>query len=168
MVRYPVILESDSNDTLLVSFPDFPEAHTFGDTPEAALAHARDALATIIGEYIRMRRPLPRPSPGRPVVELSPMMSMKAELHGTMVAQGITKAELARRLELRTPQVDRLLNLAHQSRLDQLEAAADALNASFDVSLQRRPPALRWRGALHETSGRRRAAAGPKTHKRRV
>src|SRR5205823_1125937 len=29
MLWYPVTVELDTNDTILVSFPDFPEAHTF-------------------------------------------------------------------------------------------------------------------------------------------
>jgi antitoxin HicB len=45
---YPVILERDDNDTLLVSFPDFPEAHTYGIDREEALTHAQDALASAI------------------------------------------------------------------------------------------------------------------------
>ena len=30
-MRYPLELKPDTNGTVLVSFPDFPEAHTFGD-----------------------------------------------------------------------------------------------------------------------------------------
>jgi hypothetical protein len=33
---YPVKLQRDDNDTILVSFPDFPEAHTCGDDVEEA------------------------------------------------------------------------------------------------------------------------------------
>ena len=31
---YPIKLKRDTNDTLLVSFPDFPEAHTWGEDKE--------------------------------------------------------------------------------------------------------------------------------------
>ena len=61
-MEYPVTLERDDNDTLLVSFPDFPEAHTFGDDREEALARAQDALATIIDAYIKERRAIPSAS----------------------------------------------------------------------------------------------------------
>jgi antitoxin HicB len=40
-----------------------------------------------------------------------------------MRAGKIGKAELARRLHCHLPQIDRLLDLNHASRLDQLEAA---------------------------------------------
>jgi len=71
-MEYPVTLERDDNGTVLVSFPDFPEAHTFGDTTEEALERAADALATVIEAYLADRRPIPRPSerPGSPRVRV--------------------------------------------------------------------------------------------------
>jgi len=62
---YPVLLTRDDNHTILVSFPDFPEARTFGDTNDEALEHAADALATVIDAYIKDRQPIPRPSARR-------------------------------------------------------------------------------------------------------
>jgi antitoxin HicB len=52
MLRYPVLLEPDSNGTVLVSFPDFPEAHTFGDDEHEALARAADLLHDVLADYI--------------------------------------------------------------------------------------------------------------------
>lgn len=43
------------------------------------------------------------------------------------------KAELTRRLGWHMPQVDRLLDLRHASRLDQIEAAAHALGRVVEV-----------------------------------
>jgi len=60
-MEYPVVLERDDNDTIHVSFPDFP-GHTFGDD-EAEALHARDALRTIIDAYLANGRALPEPSP---------------------------------------------------------------------------------------------------------
>ena len=48
---------------------------------------------------------------------------MKAELYRAFTATGIRKADLARRLGISRSNVDRLFDLKHQSRLDQLEAA---------------------------------------------
>ena len=52
-----------------------------------------------------------------------------------MTEQGVKKAELARRLGWHMPQVDRLFDLRHASRLDQLEAAARVLGHSLEVRL---------------------------------
>ena len=70
---YPVHLEPDDNGTILVSFPDFPDAHTFGTDRADALAHAADALATIVEAYRTDGRPIPAPSsrgPGDDTVSL--------------------------------------------------------------------------------------------------
>jgi len=44
MFNYPVVLTRDSNDAVQVTFPDVPEAVTFGDTEDEALLQAVDAL----------------------------------------------------------------------------------------------------------------------------
>ncbi len=49
---------------------------------------------------------------------------------------GVTKAELARRLGWHGPQVDRLLDLNHASRLDQIEAALAALGKRLQVTVR--------------------------------
>lgn len=133
---YPVRLSRDDNDTILVSFPDFPEAHTFGDTKEEALAHAVDALATIIDAYIKDRQPIPAPSRGSgPTVQLPALIASKVALYESMRAQKVNKAELARRLDLHPPQVDRLIAVHHASRIDQLEAAFEVLGKKLVVSV---------------------------------
>ncbi len=48
MLQYPAVLTDDDNGTILVTFPDFDDAVTYGDTREDALVHAADALETVI------------------------------------------------------------------------------------------------------------------------
>jgi len=52
-----------------------------------------------------------------------------------MRAGGINKSELARRLNRHLPQVDRLLDLRHDSRLDQLENAFRAIGKQLTVAV---------------------------------
>ena len=70
MIAYPVILTPDSNGTLLVTSPDFPELTSFGDTLEDALEWARGALLEAIAARINEGVPIPEPSTGRHMVEL--------------------------------------------------------------------------------------------------
>jgi antitoxin HicB len=135
MSRYPILLEQDDNDTVLVSFPDFPEAHTFGNTKEDALARAVDALETVIEAYVKDRRPIPKATATAEEigVDLPALVALKVELYESMREQKVSKAELARRLNVHMPQVDRLLNMKHGSKLDQLEAAARALGGRIEV-----------------------------------
>jgi len=136
MFCYPVILTLDDG-TVLVTFPDVPEAITFGANEDEALHHAVDALETALSFYVDARKPLPEPSvrPDLPSVRPSALESIKLAVYREMLAQGVRKAELARRLGWKAPQVDRLFDLGHASRLDQLEAAAKALGRHIDVTL---------------------------------
>ena len=130
MFTYPVRLEPDDNDTILVSFPDVPQAHTFGDDEEEALAHAVDALQSALSMLIDDRKDIPVPSPiGRrqKSVTLPPMSAAKVALYRAMREAEVGKAELARRLGWHLPQVDRALDLLHASKLEQIELALRAL-----------------------------------------
>lgn len=136
MFNYPVILTPDDG-TVLVTFPDVPEAVTFGNTTEEALLQAVDALETALSFYVDARKPLPEPSvrPELPTVRPSALEGIKLAVYREMMLQGVRKAELARRLGWKAPQVDRLFDLGHASRMDQLEAAAHALGKHIDVTL---------------------------------
>ncbi|WAR46907.1 type II toxin-antitoxin system HicB family antitoxin [Methylomonas rapida] len=137
MFAYPVMLESQPEGGFVVTFPDIPEAITQGEDVEDALNHAVDALETALSFYVDDRKPLPVPSTrdDLPTVRPSALESIKLAIYQEMLNQGVRKAELARRLGWKAPQVDRLFDLGHASRLDQLESAAKALGRHIDVSL---------------------------------
>jgi antitoxin HicB len=137
MLRYPVKLQRDTNGTILVSFPDVPEAHTFGKDREEALARAEDALETALIGYMEDRLPIPKPSPSKrgPFIVVPALAEAKLALYSAMRAGRISKSELARRLNCHLPQVDRLLDLRHGSRLDQLEAAFRVLGKQLSVQI---------------------------------
>jgi antitoxin HicB len=139
MLRYPVKLETDTNGTILVSFPNVPEAHTFGEDREEALARALDALETALMGYMEDRQAIPEPSAFKrkrgPYVALPALSDAKLALYSAMRSGRIKKTELARRLNCHLPQVDRLLDLRHGSRLDQLEAAFRALGKQLSVEI---------------------------------
>ena len=137
MLRYPVRLERDTNGTILAGFPDVAEAHTFGEDRDQALARAVDALETAFMGYMEDRRAIPGPSSFKrgPSVALPALTEAKLALYSAMRAGRIGKAELARRLNCHLPQVDRLLNLRHGSRLDQLEAAFRALGKELSLQI---------------------------------
>jgi antitoxin HicB len=140
MIKYPVILERDTNGALLVSFPDIPEAHTFGDDEAEALLRAADALETALSIYVDARRPIPPASPvkrGRKSVVLPALTEAKLALYAAMREAGVGKAELARRLNWHLPQVDRLIDLMHASRLDQIEDGFRALGLRLNISVER-------------------------------
>ena len=126
MYEYAVSLQPDDNGTILLTVPDIPEVTTFGDDEDEALTRAVDAIETALMMYMSTREALPAPSKpkrGQRTVELPALTQAKLSLYSTMLESGVGKAELSRRLNCHMPQVDRLLDLGHASRLDQLEAA---------------------------------------------
>ncbi len=139
MFTYPVTLEKDDNGTVLVRFPDIPSAHTFGEDEEDALARAVDALESAFIGLMADRQDIPTPSKARrsqKTVALPALSIVKVALYEAMREAGIRKADLARRLGWHMPQVDRLLDLRHASRLDQIEAALNALGKELVVDVK--------------------------------
>lgn len=137
MFNYPVMLDPQPEGGFVVTFPDVPEAITQGEDEADALFHAVDALESALSFYVDDRKPLPVPSvrPDLPTVRPSALESIKLSIYSEMMAQGIRKAELARRLGWNGPQVARLFDLNHASKLDQLEQAAKALGKHIEVTL---------------------------------
>lgn len=138
MFDYPVLLTPDDNGTILVTFADVPQAITFGLDEDEALLHAIDALESGLSFYVDERKPLPkasRPRKGQKTVRPSALECAKLGIYQSMTEQGVKKSELARRLGWHMPQVDRLLDLRHASKLDQIEAAARVLGKQVHVQV---------------------------------
>jgi antitoxin HicB len=162
-MRYPVTLSKDDNGTFLVRFADVPEAITYGDTKEEALAHAQDALLTAFDAYIKDRRDIPEPSGrGGASVEVPALEASKIALYRAMRERSINKSELARRLHWHLPQVDRVLDVRHGSQIDQIESALAAVGKRLVVNvIDAEPKRMARFGApgLRKTRGPRPMAA---------
>jgi len=138
MRAYPAALIPDPDDGFTVTFRDVPEAITEGDTREEALLRAEDALESALAMYIAAGEPLPVSSmvePGEELVPLSALGMAKAALYDAMREQNVGRAELARRLHWHLPQVARVLDLRHSSRMEQVEAALAALGLRLIVDV---------------------------------
>ena len=133
MLAYPITLEEDDG-TWLATSPDFPELTTFGDDREEAIARAVYALEEVIAARIHDRREIPTPSRGETYAVLPTLTSVKVMLYQGMKEQGVGKAELARRLGWHMPQVDRVLDVQHGSRLDMMDAALGAIGKRLHVT----------------------------------
>jgi antitoxin HicB len=128
--HYPVKLEKDSNHTILVTFPGYPGA-TFGLNQKEALRRAVEALETILGCYMERQLDIPEPPPLKKnclYVTLPPISQAKVEFYKAFQKSGIRKSLLARRLGWRVAQLDRLLDLSQDTKLEQIEEALAALN----------------------------------------
>jgi antitoxin HicB len=139
MRSFPARFRKEPEGGFTVTFRDVPEAITFGATPEEAASMAVDALETALSFYLEGRMAAPRPSPlrrGERAVSLTPLGEAKLALYEAMREQKIGKAELARRLRCHLPQVDRLLDLCHQSRWKSVERALAAVGKRVVVEVR--------------------------------
>ena len=109
------------------------------ETREAALAHAVDAIETMLASMIKHDEPVTLPTAvtgageSEAFVDLSLPTSLKTLLHAELRLSGVPRAELARRLGWQRGRVDRLLRLGYPSRLDQIEAAFRAIGREITV-----------------------------------
>ena len=142
MLIYQVELKPDDNGTLLVTCPALPEVNTFGDDEQDALGYAAGAIEEALAARMAHKKDTPLPGEDEPgqlhPVRLSTQTGLKVLLYSAMRRQGVTKAELARRMGIARQHADRLLNLNHASRLDALDAAFQALGQELLVGLRDR------------------------------
>jgi len=138
MWSYSAKLVQDANGAYRVTFPDIPEAASIGGDKKQALLNGFGALESAVESYFDEKREIPAPSKpkkGQPVVTLPALVVSKVLLANEMIRQGVRKSELARRLDIHMPQVDRLLDPRHSSKLDAVEAAFNKLGKRLEVSV---------------------------------
>src|SRR3712207_5655257 len=123
--QYRCTYEPDDNDTLLVRCPAFPEVITYGEDVQHALRNALGAIEEAIAARIADGREIPDSAPTSELtgsndfwVMLPQHTAQKALLYNLLPRFGITRAELARRLNGQREQVDRLFRLDHASKAD--------------------------------------------------
>lgn len=138
MFDFPITLTQEEG-IVQVTIADVPEAITIGADEAEALLHAVDAMETGLSFYVDARKPLPRPSkPKRSQKTVRPpaLECAKLGVYSAMMEQGMHKADLARRLGWHMPQIDRLFDLRHASKLEQLESAAAALGKRLVLAVE--------------------------------
>ena len=135
-LAYPVALR-ELPGTVLVSFPDVPEALTEGETVEDALREAVDCLIAALGGYVQAGQPIPAPSerPNAPLVRLPALVAAKVALYQTVLDQPEDKAGLAERIGLSESALGRLVDLDQRSPIDQVEDALHALGLALCVEV---------------------------------
>ena len=140
MRGFPITLQNDEDGSVLATCPIMPEVTTFGDTEDAALLHSIGAVEEAIAARIADWQDVPAPrlpaKADKGFAPLSMQTLLKVELFRFVKANGITRADLQRRLGVHREQVDRLFRLDHASRLGQIEAAIKAAGAELDVRVR--------------------------------
>ena len=136
-MRYAVRLIPDDNDTIRVECPDLPGVNTFGEDAADALRHAVDAVDSMLEALMDDRKPIPKPrARGLHHVTLPPLKEAKLALYSLMLSRKIRKSDLARLLGWKPMQVDRLFDLQHNSKVEQLQQAFCVLGKELVMSFE--------------------------------
>jgi antitoxin HicB len=139
---YPATVTRDEDGRLLVRFKDLKGAVTDGATNQEALAEARDALSEALMAAIDAGEDIPSPSParrGQVVVAPDPTVALKAALHMAKRRQGITAADIARKLKIDHKDARRLLDVRHPSKIQSVARALGAMGLQVVVSVTSAP-----------------------------
>lgn len=137
---YPAILTSDPSGGFVVSFRDWPEAITQGETLDEALQEAADCLEEAVAARIDDRGEIPAPSASQPEeqpVAVPIQTALKAALFLAVRETGIGPSELARRLGINEKEARRLLDPRHASKAVTLERALLAVGRRLAVAVEK-------------------------------
>ena len=137
-IAYPATFRPDEKGRPVVSFPDFPRAHTDGKNMREAFGEATDCLGSVIAAHIADKLEIPEPSPvkrGSKLVPVPLWVAGKLALYLTMREQKITNSDLARRLGVRETVVRRMLDPNHATKAEKLQAALAVLGKRIVVAL---------------------------------
>ena len=138
MYDYPLQVHNDA-DGLWVNSRDVPRMHGVGDSLDAALASALDGMETAFTFYVEDGEPIPAPGPAAPgdaMLHLPLLVAAKVALWNAFLASGLSKSELARRMGVARPQVDRLVDFLHHSKIEQVERAMAVLGQRMAFTVQ--------------------------------
>lgn len=139
-LAYPAILKPDrGSGGFTVSFPDFPEAITQGETRRDALEQAADCLEEAVAGRVRRGDEIPAASKvraGHAMVPVPPLMAAKAALYLAMREAKMSNVKLAKQLGCDEKDVRRLLDPRHRSRITALHTALAALGKRIVVAVE--------------------------------
>lgn len=136
---YPAKLTPDRKDGgYVVSFRDLPEAITQGDSVEEALTEAEGALQAALEGRIEDGMEIPAPSTpkrGERSVATPVTTALKAAVYIALREQGVSKSELARRMNVDEKEARRLLDPRHPTKVPTLERALAVLGKRAEVEV---------------------------------
>jgi antitoxin HicB len=145
MTAYRIVLTPDDNGTWLITCPELPSVTSFTESQLDASKHALDAIeeaiAALIVAGVDVLEDHGLAGHVGFIVHLPTLTALKLQLYRACRQAEVTRAELTRRLGWSRNSVDRLFQLDHQSRLEQLDAAARAIGLQFEAQLVEREPA---------------------------
>ena len=135
---YPVDLHKEREGGYSVTFPDFDEAFTDGDTVAEALAEAADCLEEALAGRIARREDIPAPSPAksRPAVTPGAVLAAKAALYEALREEQMSNSAFAVAMGIQESEVRRMLDPRHATKIGRLEEALARFGKRLVVTVE--------------------------------
>ncbi|MCV2444858.1 type II toxin-antitoxin system HicB family antitoxin [Acinetobacter bereziniae] len=127
---YPAKFDLNDDGCYVVSFRDIPEALTQGFSLEEAKEQALDSLITAFDFYFEDNRSIPIPSEALEdeyLIELPISVWSKVLLLNAMLEQHVSQSELAKRLHRSRQEMQRIIDLNHNTKIDTVVEALKQL-----------------------------------------
>lgn len=141
MFSYPAVAHFDEeSETYEITYRDFDNIHAVAYTEDDIELEASDILHVGLEEFISSKMPIPMPSEpqsGDFIVYLPPISCLKIALHNAMLTTKTKKADLARKMNLNSAQIERLLDINQTSKIDSLEQALYLLGYHIAISVHK-------------------------------
>ncbi|HGM9786366.1 TPA: hypothetical protein ACKRDA_003472 [Proteus mirabilis] len=141
MFNYPATSHFDEeSETYEITYRDFDNIHAVAYTEDDIELEASDILHVGLEEFISSKLPIPMPSEpqsGDFIVYLPPISCLKIALHNAMLTTKTKKADLARKMNLNSAQIERLLDINQTSKIDSLEQALYLLGYHIAISVHK-------------------------------
>lgn len=135
-IWYPCTIQKGEDKKFLVTFPDFSEALTEGDTEEEALFNASEALTLTLEGRAEEGMPIPLPPQEESDRMVYPSSRVQAALLIRFGRKGRKKADIARSLGTSWPVISQMEDLHHWTTLRQLDKTASILGKRLVVSFE--------------------------------
>ena len=139
MNDYTLEIHHDEKAGIWLSCVEIPEMHASGDSLAEALRDTADAMDAALSIYVDQRRAIPAgrwQSDAATRLHLSALTAAKVALWNTMLEVGVSRGELAERLGCSRQVVDRLVDILHTSKIEQVERGLAVLGRRINVSIE--------------------------------
>ena len=135
---YPVRYAGAKEGGWVISCRDLPEVVSQAEESENRTEVAEGALQAAIEGRILADMEIPKPSApkkGEELVAVPLETAAKAALYSTVREQGITKTQLAKKMDVNEKEARRLLDPRHSSKLPRIAQALHALGKRLQVAV---------------------------------
>ncbi len=135
---YPIDLHEEREGGYSVTFPDFDEAFTDGETVAEAVAEAADCLEEALAGRIARREDIPAPSPakGRPAAVPGAVLAAKAALYESLREERLSNSAFAAAMGVQESEVRRMLDPRHATKIGRLEEALARFSKRLVVTVE--------------------------------